>query len=676
MSQKMRTRSNSLIHETSPYLLQHKNNPVHWFPWSNKAFEIAEEEGKPILLSIGYSTCHWCHVMNEECFEDEAVADYLNEHFIAVKVDREERPDVDAVYMRYCQLATGGGGWPLTVFMTPDQKPFYVGTYFNQPQFLQLLDSIHKLYKDDPDNVRQIGVKSALALEQMNTREIQQLNGGILNKAFDFFEQNFDEEYGGFSKAPKFPCPQQLMFLMRYYHKTENNYALHMVEKTIESMYQGGIFDHVGFGFSRYSTDARWLVPHFEKMLYDNALMLIVLTEAFQITGKDLYRELVDRVATYIMRDMTHDEGGFYSAEDADTEGGEGTYYLWSKQTILDILGPEDGPIYCNYYNITDEGNFEGSNIPNLVGTNLDELKEDKGLNSRLYEMNRMLLSRRVRRQRPHRDDKILVSWNGLMIVAMAKAGRVFGSQEFIDCGKRAFSFIENRLYNNGNLQASYRDEQAKNDAFLKDYAFLSWGLLELYESTHNHNYLSQCKEFVDQMIEKLWDDSVGGFYMYGQGHQQLISNIKEGTDGAMPSGNGVAGYVLVQLGRYLDEEYYEDKARALLGCFSQDLNSIPHGLTMMLMTYMYLGESIKRLILTGSSSDELAHSMRDIYYKAYHPFFISLHSDAKQEKHLPKYLAHYHDKDYKTRLYICTNQTCLQPIEALDELEKVLKTL
>lgn len=667
---------NRLKHETSPYLLQHSNNPVHWYPWGKDAFEKAKEENKPVLLSVGYSTCHWCHVMNRESFQDLDVANFLNENYIAIKVDREERPDIDSIYMQYCQLATGQGGWPLTVLLTSDQKPFFAGTYFPKENFLGLLSQVKTAWSQEKDKILQTGVKSTLAMEQMSKLKIVDLKETLLEEAYNHFQKEFDNEYGGFGTAPKFPSPHQLLFLLRYYKKTEDNQALYMVEKTLEGMYKGGIFDHVGFGFSRYSTDKKWLVPHFEKMLYDNAMLLMVLTEAFQLTGKDLYRELVDRVATYVIRDMTHEEGGYFSAEDADTEGKEGLYYLWSKEEIMDILGPEDGSIYCNYYNITDEGNFEGLNIPNMIGVDLDEIEEDKGLNSRLYEMNKRLLMHRTHRQKPHKDDKVLTSWNGLMIAAMAKAGRVFQSCDFTNSAERAYWFIENRLCKDGTLKASYRDEQASQKGFLMDYAYLAWGLLELYEATFNYNFLAKSKHYTDYMLKMFWDEASGGFYLYGDEHEQLITKPKEAYDGALPSGNSVAALVLTRLGRYFDKPMYEEKAKSILGAFSYEINQIPYAHAMLLATYMYLGETINRIIITGNPLDDLHKEYLQEIHGHYHPFYVTLYNDSQQSKHLPEYLEHYDDGEDKRRVFICHNNSCLEPVEDLDKLKVVLGTL
>lgn len=675
--------SNRLIHEKSPYLLQHAHNPVDWYPWGEEAFKKAEEEDKPIFLSIGYSTCHWCHVMEKESFEDPDVAKFLNEHYVAIKVDREERADIDSIYMTYCQMITGNGGWPLSVFLMPNKKPFYAGTYFPKERrygvigFLELLQAIEKKWRTSKEAIIDASENSLRILKAVEAHEEELLQDKKFDEAYNYFVENFDEQYGGFGIKPKFPAPHQLMFLLRFYKQTKEDYALEMVEKSIEGMYKGGIFDHVGFGFCRYSTDQKWLVPHFEKMLYDNALMIILLSEVFQITKKDLYRELIDRVSTYILREMTDEEGGFYSAQDADTDGEEGKYYLWSKQEIEEVLGPEDGPIYINYYNITEEGNFEGYNIPNLIGVYMDELRDDKGLNSRLYEMNKMLLMHREKRVRPPKDDKILSSWNGLMIAAMAIAGRTLEDCQLVECGKRAYWFLDGKLKNEaGEFYARYREGEARFNAFLTSYANIAWGLLELYESSFNINFLEDAIETTEKMIDLFWDEQKGGFFLYAKNSEEMIIRPKEVYDGALPSGNSVACYVLLRLARLLHEERYEEYARRVLSAFGAELNNVPQAHTFLLSAKMYADLPTSRYIISGFKCDEECQRMVKAVHQSFTPFGILMVNDHDDVRNQIPYLKDYMSEDGVTTGYICEEFSCKAPVNSGEAFENLVQGL
>ncbi|WP_105615993.1 thioredoxin domain-containing protein [Vallitalea okinawensis] len=673
-------KSNRLINEKSPYLLQHAYNPVDWYSWSDEAFTKAKEEDKLVFLSIGYSTCHWCHVMEEESFEDDEVAEYLNAHYISIKVDREERPDIDSIYMNYCQVVTGHGGWPLTVFLTPDKKPVYAGTYFPKEKrygvmgFMELLEAIADQWKSNKEKVIAASDKSIDILQRMEVHRKEELKQELYDDAYRYFENNFDRVYGGFGDAPKFPSPHQLMYLLRYYELTGEENALEMVEKTLEGMYKGGLFDHVGFGFARYSTDRQWLVPHFEKMLYDNALLMMTYSEAYLITKKDLYRELVERTATYIIRDMTDEEGGYHSAEDADSEGAEGTYYLWDKKEIEDILGPEDSRIYINYYNITDEGNFESRNIPNLLGIEMGELAEDKGLNSRLQEMNKRLLMHRERRVKPHKDDKILTSWNGLMIAAMAKAGRVLKDNDLIKSAERAFWFVEKKLKTEeGDLYTRYREGEAKHHGFLTGYTNLVWGLLELYEATFNINFLNLAVDYADKMLDNFWDYEQGGLFMYGEKSETMIVRPKEVYDGAMPSGNSVACYVLIRLSRLLDKKEYEEKAMGIIEAFSSDINKVPYAHGFLLLSKMYSEQLFNRVIISGYKCDETCQSMIGYMNEQFTPFTLLILNENEEIRKKIPYLDHYEEKEGQTTAYVCTKDACQEPVHDLVGLEKTI---
>lgn len=517
-------KTNRLIHEKSPYLLQHAYNPVDWYPWSEEAFEKAKREEKPIFLSIGYSTCHWCHVMERESFEDEEVARVLNRDFVAIKVDREERPDVDHVYMTVCQAMTGQGGWPLTVLMTPEKKPFFAGTYFpkrskyGRTGLLEILERVADAWKRKRTDLLQAGNRVTEAIRgNMDPAVRGELSEEMLTGAYEQLSDQFDERYGGFGQSPKFPRPHDFLFLLRHWKRTGEERALQMVEKTLEAMRRGGIYDHVGFGFSRYSVDDRWHTPHFEKMLYDNALLAVAYLEAYQVTGKEAYARVAREIFTYVLRDMTSPEGGFYSAEDADSEGEEGKFYLWTPEEIREVLGAGMGRLFCECYGVTDAGNFEGKNILHQIGISLSAVAVRHGmgmdeLEQKLEEARRKLFQAREQRVRPHRDDKILTSWNALMIVALSRGARVLGERRYADAAEGAARFILKTLRRgDGRLLARYRDGEAAIPAFLDDYAFLAWGLIELYEATLRVEYLRRAADLAREMLDLFGDDRGGG---------------------------------------------------------------------------------------------------------------------------------------------------------------------
>jgi uncharacterized protein YyaL (SSP411 family) len=598
---------NRLINESSPYLLQHAYNPVSWYPWGPEAFEKARNEEKPVFLSIGYSTCHWCHVMAHESFEDPEVAEKLNREYIAVKVDKEERPDIDAVYMAVCQGLTGSGGWPMTIIMTPDQKPFFAGTYFpkqrhhNVPGILEILDAITKEWNVRRESLINAGEKIISALnsrpqkrsgssqtEAQNSRSA----GGktawapdqaLITEARDALYRSFDEQYGGFGASPKFPMPHNLMFLLRSNKFDREEQALKIVEKTLQKMYRGGIFDHIGYGFSRYSTDNKWLAPHFEKMLYDNALLVIAYLEACQVTGKELYRSVAERTLEYIEREMTDETGGFYSAQDADSDGGEGGYYVLSRKEVVDLLGNTDGTEFCEYFDITEAGNFEGGNIPNLIKNQYFEQIPERIRRQlpRLYE-------HRLQRTKLHKDDKILTSWNSLMIVAYAKAYKALDKEKYLQIAEKATAFLWDTMTGpEGTLRVSSRGGQATGTGTLDDYAFFIWSLLELYEATLDINYLDHARRICDRMISGFLDPVGGGFYLTDADAEQLIYRPKETYDGAIPSGNSVAGYVLVKLSKLTGMDEYHQEALRQLQFLSEHAGAYPAGHCFAMMALM-----------------------------------------------------------------------------------------
>jgi len=563
---------NRLINEKSPYLLQHAYNPVDWFPWGEEAFEKAKREDKPVFLSIGYSTCHWCHVMEEESFEKEEVANILNHSFVAIKVDKEERPDIDAVYMTVCQMLTHSGGWPLTILMTPEQKPFYAGTYlpihsrYNHIGLIELLEeAMHKWQKEQKE-LRKVGedVYKHLTIAALEKNDNQDPGIQLIERAVAQFQSSYDSVHGGFGSAPKFPMPHNLLFLLRYGTLEGCKNALTMAEDTLIHMYLGGIFDHIGGGFSRYSTDDRWLVPHFEKMLYDNALLSYVYIEAFQLTGIQLFSQIAQKIIGYVLHELSDKKGGFYCGQDADSEGVEGKYYVFDKDEILNLLGHDTGTKFCEWYMINENGNFEGKNIPNLLENTSyhHEKKELESARQAVYDY-------RLSRNQLHKDDKVLTSWNAMMIAALAKASFVFGDENYLELAKKAQSFIDKYLTLQDNrLFVRWREGHAANAGQLDDYAFYAWSLIELYESSFDINYLAKAVAVADKMTALFWDEEKGGFYLSSSDSEQLIVRPKEIYDGAIPSGNSVAALVLVRLSHITASDQwrrYSDKQLSYL---------------------------------------------------------------------------------------------------------------
>ncbi|MGO1369696.1 MAG: thioredoxin domain-containing protein [Senegalia sp. (in: firmicutes)] len=661
--------TNRLINEKSPYLLQHAHNPVDWYPWGKEAFEKAKKEDKPIFLSIGYSTCHWCHVMERESFEDEQVAELLNEYFVSIKVDREERPDLDNIYMTITQAMTGSGGWPMNVFLTPDKKPIFAGTYFPKRSILDrvgIMDisyNINRAWKEKREDLIENSedIIAKLSRINSNTNSEGDLSKEVLDKAFKEKSENFDRQYGGFGSSPKFPMGHNLMFLIRYYKENKNKEALEMIEQTLDSMYKGGIFDHIGFGFSRYSVDKKWLVPHFEKMLYDNAILAYAYLEGYQLTKKELYKEVAEKIFTYIIRDMTSEDGGFYSAEDADSEGVEGKFYVWSKRQVKELLGEAEGELVCNYFDITDQGNFEGENIPNLIKHDLALLEKSPDMTNRIHAYADMLFYKRETRIHPHKDDKILTSWNGLMIAALAFGGRILDKALFINVAKKSIDFIYDKLFEETRLLARYRDGEARYEGYLEDYAFLTWGLIEMYEATFEKKYLKKAKKLMDDTFELFWDDENGGFFINGHDSEELILRPKEIYDGAIPSGNSVAGFNMIKLSKMLEDESYMKKYEMMIKSFGQDISDMPSAHSFFLITYMDYLKNGKNIIIAHEREDELYKSMISEINKRYLPFTTVIMGNRELV-------------DGKTTAYICENYACNMPINNIEEFIKQLK--
>lgn len=597
MSQGTKERTpNRLIQQKSPYLLQHAYNPVNWYAWCDEAFEKASSEDKPIFLSIGYSTCHWCHVMERQSFENEEIARLLNADFVAIKVDREERPDIDHIYMQVCQALTGSGGWPLTIIMTPDRQPFYTATYvppYSQGGMVgltELLPRLAQLWQNDHDKA----VQAARQIAQWTQKSAQAQPGGelteeILHEAYETLARTFDRSFGGFGSSPKFPTPTTLTFLLKYHERYQNPTALEMAEKTLTCMYQGGIYDHIGFGFARYSTDRRWLVPHFEKMLYDNALLAIAYLEAYRITDRVIYKQVAEDIFTYVLRDMTAPEGGFYSAEDADSEGEEGKFYVWDKQEVMDLLGDKASQ-FCDIYDITAEGNFEGRSIPNLIGQGgyaeaRDQYAEERGL----------LFAAREKRIKPLKDDKVLASWNGLMIAALGMGSRILNNPRYLQAAQEATAFILSNLRRpDGRLLARYRDGESLYNGYAADYAFLIWGLLEIYAASGDRFYLEQARELNEEFIRLFWDDDEGGFFFYGADSEVLLIRPKESYDSVMPSDNAAALFNLLRLNRLTGEAELGEKAQLQIQYFAGTIAENPGAHTFWLQALLYQKEGMR----------------------------------------------------------------------------------
>lgn len=680
---------NHLKDEKSPYLLQHADNPVDWYPWGDEAFQKAKKEDKPIFLSIGYSTCHWCHVMARESFQDPEIGKIMNKVFVSVKVDREERPDIDSVYMAACQMITGTGGWPLTIIMTPDLKPFFAGTYFPKESgsrgagLKDLILNVNDLWNNRKQDLQKSAEELTYSLQQLSKiKSGQELEENILNKAYKSLKENFDDEYGGFGDYQKFPTPHHLLFLLRYWKMKDDVNALSMVEKTLDAMAYGGIYDHVGFGFHRYSVDRQWIQPHFEKMLYDQALLVIVYTEAYQATGNKRYRETAQEVLEYLMRDMQSSSDGFYSAEDADSEGEEGKFYLWTAHEIKKLLGPEDGELFSQVYNVNKEGNFKeeatgfktGKNV--LYQTNsLKDLsnqleKTSEELWWKMESAREKLFAARQDRVHPHKDDKILTDWNGLTIAALAIAGRVFKRKDYILAANKTLNFILSHLKIDDQLMHRWRDGEAAVNGNLDDYAFLIWGLLEMYQTTFQAEYLKNAIDFNQKLMDHFWDKKEGGFYFTADFVPQVLVRQKEAYDTALPSGNSVQMLNLQKLYTLTGNNEYHKIALAMEKYFSGIINSSPPAFTMFLSAAAFkIGPSFN-ILLTGDKNAEDTSIMLKKLQEQYLPNCVIVFDSG--DKNLKKLIEHMEDKKMindEITAYICGDGTCYPPVNSFKEI-------
>lgn len=667
---------NRLAQESSPYLLQHAHNPVAWYPWGEEAFEKARTENKPIFLSIGYSTCHWCHVMARESFEDEEIGRLLNQDFISIKVDKEERPDVDTVYMTVCQMLTGQGGWPLTIIMTPEQRPFFAATYLpkeGRGPMLGLKELLHRVaeaWKNDPQELLASGAQITAFLQQRFGSGKKQESPGeesweeLLDQHTRHLQREYDAENGGFGYFPKFPIPHHLLFLLRRYALHGDKKALIMTERTLEQMYRGGIYDHIGGGFCRYSTDAKWLAPHFEKMLYDNALLILAYAEAYQITGKELYRQVVQETAAYVLRELRHEGGGFYCAQDADSDGIEGKFYLFTAEEIEALLGQEEGQAFNACYDISEKGNFAGENIPNLLknpafATEPLEFKEQK---RRLYDYRRQRMSL-------HKDDKILSSWNGLMIAALAAAARIFQDKSYYEAACQGAEFILKHVAEGDTLYISWRDNHRTKPGLLDDYAFFAWGLWELYQAGFEEKYLAKALAFCRKIQRDFWDEEGSGFFLIPRDGERLIYPPKEVYDGALPSGNSVAAYVLSRLALLTGDEELTALSEKTLDFLGAQSGDYPGGISFALIS-LELALAPPREIAGVFANGAEAAALSQFAAAHYEPNRVMLAKYPENAQALADLIPHsqgYEGQDSLPTYYICQNRACGGPVHELE---------
>jgi len=678
--------TNRLVRETSPYLLQHAHNPVDWYPWGEEALSRAKKEDRPIFLSIGYSSCHWCHVMEKESFENEAIAGIMNLRFINIKVDREERPDLDEVYMNAVQVMTGFGGWPMTVFLTPDLIPFHAGTYFppedrgGMPGFSKVLVVVSDYYRSHRREVKKMEAQLKNALLQITEMIVstEAVSDKVLTKAFAALESQFDPIYGGFGNAPKFPSGMALSFLLRYWKSTSSKNALGMVEKTLEKMADGGIYDHLGGGFHRYSVDERWLIPHFEKMLYDNALLSRTCFEAYQATGKEKYREIGEEILQYVLREMKHPEGGFYSTQDADSEGEEGKFYVWTRDEIKELLGKERGTPFCAYYGVATEGNFEGGRSVLHIASTLEKVSQLYGmsvveLRKILAEGRQKLYAEREKRARPKRDEKILTSWNGLMLSGFVDGFKVTEKEEYLNEAKETGRFILREMREDGDLLRVFRGGKSRVKGYSEDYAFCIQALIDLYEATFETQWLKEAEDLNQRMIDQFWDEKNGGFFFTGKENEPLIARSKNPYDNAIPSANSIAVFNLIKLGYLTGEESFKSKAEQILRLFHKFLDQHPSGFAQMLSGLSFFLNP-QEIGIVGSRDDPRTKSMLKEIYRAYLPNrILSLRDprEAVEENWFP-FLMEKGMPEVPTT-FVCKGFTCLPPVKNVEELKKVM---
>jgi uncharacterized protein len=685
---------NHLKGEKSPYLIQHANNPVDWYPWGEEAFKKAKNEDKPIFLSIGYSTCHWCHVMAHESFEDPDVAEMLNQVFVSVKVDREERPDIDGIYMTACQIMTGTGGWPLTIIMTPDKRPFFAGTYFPKESgfgsigLKDLILNVKDIWNDNRLEAINSGDQIFHALKEIsNTTTGALLGEDVLEKTYDELSKLFDPENGGFGDFQKFPTPHSLMFLLRYYKRSRNRHALDMVTKTLNAMAMGGIYDHLGFGFHRYSVDKYWLVPHFEKMLYDQALIAMVYTEAFQVTGISQYKKIAENIYSYVLRDMKSESGGFYSAEDADSEGVEGKFYYWTRAEIYDILDGEDADFITLVFDIREEGNFNDGYSKNSNNNilhmryDLNELSDRLGidpitLEDKIDNLREKLYQNREKRVHPHKDDKLLTDWNGLMIASLSKASQVFDEKKYSDVSREAVNFIFSNMYSESRLLHRYREGEANITGNLDDYSFMIWGLLELYTASFDVHYLDLAIELNETLLKHFWDENYGGFYFTADDSEEVLTREKKTYDSAIPSGNSVEMLNLIKISRLTEDPNLELMANKMETAFSEDIKRTLTGHTMFISAVNFKVGPSYEVVVVGETGALDTEEILKILKHSYIPNKVLIFKDSNSPQdanEIAESIEYKKSIDGKATAHICAGGSCRIPTTDIGEMLRLL---
>jgi hypothetical protein len=687
---------NRLKKEKSPYLIQHADNPVDWYPWSKEAFNKAKKENKPIFLSIGYSTCHWCHVMAHESFEDKDVARLLNNNFVCIKVDREERPDIDKIYMNVCQMISGRGGWPLTIIMTPDKEPFFAATYipkesrFGIKGLLTLLPEIKNLWEKKSDSLIKSASEITKSLQKISKpSKGRELTIKTLHSAYEQLFNSFDELYGGFGNQPKFPTPHNLMFLLRYFKRTSNSYCLNMVYSTLEHMRKGGIYDHIGLGFHRYSTDRKWFLPHFEKMIYDQALLILAYTEAYQATKKQIFKKTTQEIIEYVFRDMTSKEGGFYSAEDADSEGKEGKFYTWDYEELKEKLKPDEFRIIEKFYNIKRQGNFtpeaEKAERKNIFyqKMSIEEFSEfykikKEELIDKLEKIRSKLFQIRKKRIHPEKDEKILTDWNGLMIAALAKSAQIFNEKSYAEKAEKTLDFIKkNMIKKNGELMHRYKDGEAEIQGYADDYAFLIFGLIELYQATFKSKYLKISLDLNSYLLNHFWDKSSGGLFFTSDEGEKLIARTKEIYDGAIPSANSFTMLNLLRFSRITGNTDFEDKAIEIGISFYDQINSYPAGYSQIMIGLDFaIGPSYEIVIVGDINKSDTQIIVKEIN-KIYLPnkLIILKEPDSKIPKieKIAPFVKDYSQIKNKATIYVCKNQQCQLPTTDIYKINELL---
>ena len=679
--------TNRLIHENSPYLLQHAHNPVDWYAWGDEAFEKARADDKPILLSIGYSACHWCHVMERESFENEAIARLMNELFVNIKVDREERPDLDEIYMSAVQMLTGRGGWPMTLFLTPDRKPFYGGTYFppedrgGMPGFPRVLTGVNQAYRERPMDVEKSVEQILTGLQRLSqsAETAQAFSKTIIADAAAKVAQSYDPDNGGLGQAPKFPNAGVYELFLRHHHQSKSERYQEMVTHTLTKMARGGIYDHLGGGFHRYSVDAKWLVPHFEKMLYDNAQLLRIYCHAYKATREPLFKSVVEETATYLLREMLHCEGGFYSTQDADSEGEEGKFFVWTEAEVMEILGPQDGAIFCRIYDVSEFGNFEEKNILHPILTSEQASKyfdKDRGEIDRLIAAaKRKLFNEREKRVKPFRDEKIITAWNGLVLSGLAETIKISPQRSYIDAAKQTMDFIFAKLFRDGFLLHTYKDGQAKLLGFLDDYAFMAMGLLDLYEAVFDRSALDKAIALCDIMLREFWDEQDGGFFYTGISHEKLISRAKPIFDGSIPSGNAMATQLLLRLFHFTGDDRFYQKGEKVLRSYYDAMENQPFGFAHLLCALDLYLQKAKEVVIVGEPDNVAAAELLANIHSVYQPNMTIQRASASDPlEKLSPLLSGKFQVDGKPTVYVCHNFTCSAPVTTWDELRPLLE--